>query len=404
MGLIQDAFLFNYEQHLRIDRYLIECSDEQAARLYELVRPMKHDLSLCYQLERLTKTELNRIRQATDLRNASRLNKADLVEALAQWLPTQLSQSLSQLDGRGLTILRSLLSQQCVTAYDFEFDFRVLNHLQDYGLAFAGLLEGLGYALVIPQEIAVGLETVLFNARLEQLIEENDAALQMISGLLEYYGISPLRVIIDQLETFAPGPRVRYDLGSVFEVGLETGYFHYCWLKEGMLVHPGVVDSNWLWQEQQSKVDLDYREITRAEALRAGQDRRGLWNEHHSGLADLLLRKGLSQEHALQAVDTCFHQLRNGQRFVEVVQEVLGLVILDSLDEANQCMRYVADINNTSVTWQTKGHTPEEVLKQEPLLPLPDKPFVIPKKKVGRNDPCPCGSGKKYKKCCGANR
>ena len=23
---------------------------------------------------------------------------------------------------------------------------------------------------------------------------------------------------------------------------------------------------------------------------------------------------------------------------------------------------------------------------------------------VGRNDPCPCGSGKKYKKCCGANK
>jgi preprotein translocase subunit SecA len=23
-------------------------------------------------------------------------------------------------------------------------------------------------------------------------------------------------------------------------------------------------------------------------------------------------------------------------------------------------------------------------------------------KKVGRNDPCPCGSGKKYKKCCGS--
>jgi len=22
---------------------------------------------------------------------------------------------------------------------------------------------------------------------------------------------------------------------------------------------------------------------------------------------------------------------------------------------------------------------------------------------VGRNDPCPCGSGKKYKKCCGKN-
>ena len=28
---------------------------------------------------------------------------------------------------------------------------------------------------------------------------------------------------------------------------------------------------------------------------------------------------------------------------------------------------------------------------------------VIKPPKVGRNDPCPCGSGKKYKKCCGAN-
>lgn len=26
---------------------------------------------------------------------------------------------------------------------------------------------------------------------------------------------------------------------------------------------------------------------------------------------------------------------------------------------------------------------------------------VVSEKKVGRNDPCPCGSGKKYKKCCG---
>ena len=27
--------------------------------------------------------------------------------------------------------------------------------------------------------------------------------------------------------------------------------------------------------------------------------------------------------------------------------------------------------------------------------------FVRPTPKVGRNDPCPCGSGKKFKKCCG---
>lgn len=29
--------------------------------------------------------------------------------------------------------------------------------------------------------------------------------------------------------------------------------------------------------------------------------------------------------------------------------------------------------------------------------------IVRTEKKVGRNDPCPCGSGKKYKHCCGKN-
>ena len=28
---------------------------------------------------------------------------------------------------------------------------------------------------------------------------------------------------------------------------------------------------------------------------------------------------------------------------------------------------------------------------------------VVKDKKIGRNDPCPCGSGLKYKKCCGKN-
>ena len=35
--------------------------------------------------------------------------------------------------------------------------------------------------------------------------------------------------------------------------------------------------------------------------------------------------------------------------------------------------------------------TPDSVVKQQP---------VRKDKKAGPNDPCPCGSGKKYKKCC----
>ena len=31
----------------------------------------------------------------------------------------------------------------------------------------------------------------------------------------------------------------------------------------------------------------------------------------------------------------------------------------------------------------------------------PSKPYVRSNTKVGRNDPCTCGSGYKFKKCCG---
>ena len=37
----------------------------------------------------------------------------------------------------------------------------------------------------------------------------------------------------------------------------------------------------------------------------------------------------------------------------------------------------------------------------ETPLPPPVESIRSDQKEIGRNDPCPCGSGKKYKKCCG---
>jgi SWIM/SEC-C metal-binding protein len=42
---------------------------------------------------------------------------------------------------------------------------------------------------------------------------------------------------------------------------------------------------------------------------------------------------------------------------------------------------------------------PEDIADLNRLL-NPPKP-VVAEKKVGRNEPCPCGSGKKFKNCCG---
>ena len=42
----------------------------------------------------------------------------------------------------------------------------------------------------------------------------------------------------------------------------------------------------------------------------------------------------------------------------------------------------------------------EEDWDDERRLIEPEQPYRAPAK-VGRNEPCPCGSGKKFKKCCG---
>ena len=47
------------------------------------------------------------------------------------------------------------------------------------------------------------------------------------------------------------------------------------------------------------------------------------------------------------------------------------------------------------------GKKPAEVLEGGRLFPQKVETFRRDSPKVGRNDPCPCGSGKKYKKCCG---
>jgi uncharacterized protein YchJ len=58
-------------------------------------------------------------------------------------------------------------------------------------------------------------------------------------------------------------------------------------------------------------------------------------------------------------------------------------------------VKLIIDVKNNTRLWVNRGYTPVELrqLHGEQLA-------AAASGKVGRNDPCPCGSGKKYKKCC----
>jgi len=99
------------------------------------------------------------------------------------------------------------------------------------------------------------------------------------------------------------------------------------------------------------------------------------------------------------------------------VQEIFEVFNTRGIDfksekQVNEVIQLVMELANNTRIWENNGHTPNEIFEkyEKPhLRPLPDKPFEFDGadifdfktgKKVGRNDPCPCGSGKKYKKCC----
>lgn len=71
-----------------------------------------------------------------------------------------------------------------------------------------------------------------------------------------------------------------------------------------------------------------------------------------------------------------------------------------SEEEAGQLQRYLAELmEKTQVDYKEI----EKVMFRG--VPKADRRQAFPVRtelKIGRNEPCPCESGKKYKKCCGA--
>ncbi|MDD4188291.1 MAG: SEC-C metal-binding domain-containing protein [Bacilli bacterium] len=72
------------------------------------------------------------------------------------------------------------------------------------------------------------------------------------------------------------------------------------------------------------------------------------------------------------------------------------------LDEANNILNIIMDAYNKMPNWVNGGvpsfYAAEQMLEEKSKNPAP---FQTEKAiKIGRNEPCPCGSGKKYKKCC----
>ena len=95
-----------------------------------------------------------------------------------------------------------------------------------------------------------------------------------------------------------------------------------------------------------------------------------------------------------------FFAIREAEQkeYIETIEEY-GILL--SADKIKVMMSLIYDLSNNVRTWLNNGHTASELgeIAGEHLAPPSNEPIRVIK--IGRNEPCPCGSGKKYKKCCG---
>jgi SWIM/SEC-C metal-binding protein len=73
-------------------------------------------------------------------------------------------------------------------------------------------------------------------------------------------------------------------------------------------------------------------------------------------------------------------------------------VVRVAMPERAEEILAICNANGWQVIAAVEPGEPEDITDVERLL-NPPQPYRA-EETVGRNDPCPCGSGKKFKKCC----
>ena len=125
------------------------------------------------------------------------------------------------------------------------------------------------------------------------------------------------------------------------------------------------------------------REVERVITLRVVDE---YWMDHIDAMSDLKQGVGLR---AYGQIDPVVEYKREGFEMFEEMIAAIREEVVRRLFAVQ--LRPQQEIKREKVAKETFEGGSDKTVKRQP---------VVKKAKVGRNDPCPCGSGKKYKNCC----
>ncbi|MFC5451378.1 YecA family protein [Paenibacillus aestuarii] len=348
----------------------------------------------------LTKGELTVLRTNLGIKGVSNLKKQELAQTLAQHIPQALPELFHKMDETRYQILKQIAGQGGFTHTLLRPD--QFAYFTNRGLLFSGTYQG-DTAHYIPAEVLNAFHNLDFTDYRETF-KRNAEWIKLVRGMLLYYG----KLSHSEFETLLKKYAVPSGKNSNFMVVLGEALAFYTDMKsEANGLYSSLYLDNRLLNPL-TNLDLMLYPFTAKQLQEAGEP--GFVDRHASHKAFIeFIRKNytITWEEADRIVQECVEALRLGRSTSQVLQMLQEQLELDDAELMRGFMGALGTLHNNTRQWLLKGYTPNELSPAAQPTAVTMQRAAVPvvqteaaKVKVGRNDPCTCGSGKKYKKCC----
>ncbi|MGM0845717.1 MAG: YecA family protein [Bacillota bacterium] len=376
--------------------------DFERKRYKKLWSEMSVPFTLHDALSKYKKHELDDIRKMIDIQGVSSLKKAELQEVLEERI-LALGGNYLRWDAERLELLIKI-ARNGGHLPTGDLGWEQVDYFRETGLIYSGTING-KHSLAIPQELIHPILEAGSDASVQSIIKRNTEWLNLTRGLLYYYGTLSVPNMIDMLEKYT---KKSLPLREYFYVIHERNLY-----RKGDIISDDegysdtrIIDSKRVKQEHRSRSELDYYNFTKEQLLKAGTPDYIERNQSYFKLLDYLLKNfDIDRDEADSLVKECAYAARAGIGPNQVLEFLGKTFEFGSMEALQEVMNHVVHLMNNTREWFLKGHTSTELstVEMNHLRALPSRNSQKEKEviKIGRNEPCTCGSGKKYKKCCG---
>lgn len=351
-----------------------------------------------------TMPELTLLRQNMGLAGISSLKKQELVPVLAEALLLRAPALFQLLDLVQYQWLKKTIAADGRHLVGDEDD-HLWREMETVGWVFRGTFPE-GKTVFLPPEFAELFER-LDKDGLGQVAARNEQWTRLTTGLLHYYGVLSTEEVKTFLEALT-GKEVLEEevLGVLSWYRLYSDGDIAC--GEGLWWDWRVDDVEAVRQEQELRSSLPFAAFTYEQLYAAGQ---ADFVEEYPAFQELLevfqtnweLDRQVARELAAYSVE----MIRNDKDVSLLLQELGEALEFPNMEVVQGLTKALISLHNETPLWVLKGHAPQELrlqgVEDRHLDLVKKKEPVVNTNKIGRNELCPCGSGKKYKKCCGAN-